>query len=217
VTTDSVRLAAARPAGLFRGLQTLRQLLPAGIEAEQGALRMAAAWTVPAGRVVDRPRFAWRGGMLDVARHFFTVDEVKQYVDLLALYKLNVLHLHLTDDQGWRIEIARRPRLAQVGGSTEVGGGPGGYYTRRDYAEIVRYAAERYVMVVPEIDMPGHTNAASPPIPRSAAAARRPRSPAPARSRRASTPASAWGGARSAPTRRPRTASSTTCSASSRR
>jgi hexosaminidase len=150
----------ARPAGLFRGVQTLRQLLPAGIEAEQSAMRMATAWTVPPGRIVDRPRFAWRGGMLDVARHFFTVKEVKQYVDLLALYKLNVLHLHLSDDQGWRIQIDAWPRLATVGGSTQVGGGPGGYYTKREYAEIVRYAQERFITVVPEIDVPGHTNAA---------------------------------------------------------
>ncbi|HEX5830811.1 MAG TPA: beta-N-acetylhexosaminidase [Gemmatimonadaceae bacterium] len=160
ITADSVRLVAARAAGLFRGVQTLRQLLPAGIEAEQSAMRMASAWTVPAGRISDRPRFAWRGGMLDVARHFFTVDEVQQYIDLLALYKLNVLHLHLSDDQGWRIQIDAWPKLATVGGSTQVGGGPGGFYTKADYAEIVRYAGERFITVVPEIDMPGHTNAA---------------------------------------------------------
>ena len=98
--------------------------------------------------------------MLDVSRHFFTVDEVKQYVDLLALYKLNTLHLHLTDDQGWRIQIDSWPKLTTVGGSTEVGGGPGGWYTKADYADIVRYAGERFITVVPEIDMPGHTNAA---------------------------------------------------------
>jgi hexosaminidase len=160
IAADSVVLRAARPAGLFRGVQTLRQLLPPGVEAEQFAMRMATAWTAPPGRVVDRPRFAWRGGMLDVSRHFFTVKEVKQYVDLLALYKLNVMHLHLSDDQGWRIQIDSRPRLAQVGGRTQVGGGEGGYYTKQDYAEIVRYAAERFITVVPEIDMPGHTNAA---------------------------------------------------------
>jgi hexosaminidase len=160
VTRDSVVLRAAAPAGLFRGVQTLRQLLPAGIEAEQGEMRMARAWTVPTGRIVDRPRFAWRGGMLDVARHFFTVKEVKQYVDLLALYKLNTLHLHLTDDQGWRVQIDSWPKLATVGGSTQVGGGEGGHYTKAEYAEIVRYAQERFITVVPEIDMPGHTNAA---------------------------------------------------------
>jgi hexosaminidase len=160
ITPDSVRLVAGGAAGLFYGVQTLRQLLPAGIEAEQSAIRMASAWTVPTGRIVDRPRFAWRGAMLDVARHFFTVHEVKQYIDVLALYKLNVLHLHLSDDQGWRIQIDSWPKLATVGGSTQVGGGPGGYYTKADYADIVRYAQDRFVTVVPEIDMPGHTNAA---------------------------------------------------------
>ena len=106
------------------------------------------------------PRFAWRGSMLDVARHFFTVDEVKQHIDFLALYKFNTLHLHLADDQGWRIQIASWPKLTRVGGSSEVGGGSGGFYTKADYAEIVQYAAARYITIVPEIDMPGHTNAA---------------------------------------------------------
>ncbi len=98
--------------------------------------------------------------MLDVARHFFGVADVKRFVDLMALYKLNRLHLHLTDDQGWRLAIRSWPKLAKHGGSTEVGGGPGGFYTQRQYAELVAYAAARYVTVVPEIDMPGHTNAA---------------------------------------------------------
>lgn len=158
VTPDSVRIVASQPAGLFHGVQTLRQLLPPSIESHMAL--SGVAWTVPAVTIVDQPRFAWRGAMLDVARHFFSVREVKQYVDLLALYKLNVLHLHLSDDQGWRIEIKSRPKLASVGGSTQVGGGPGGFYTQADYAEIVRYAQERYVTIVPEIDMPGHTNAA---------------------------------------------------------
>ena len=160
VAADSVRITAAAPAGLFYGVQTLRQLFPAGIEAEQFAIRAAVPWSVPAGRVVDRPRFAYRGAMLDVARHFFTVDEVKQFIEVLALYKLNTLHLHLTDDQGWRIEIRKWPRLTEVGGRSEVAGRAGGYYTQGDYAEIVRYAAERFVTVVPEIDMPAHTQAA---------------------------------------------------------
>jgi len=98
--------------------------------------------------------------MLDVARHFFGVDEVKRLIDLLAAYKMNVLHLHLTDDQGWRIEIRSWPRLAQVGGSTAVGGAPGGFYTQAEFAALVAYAQERYVTVVPEIEMPGHTGAA---------------------------------------------------------
>ena len=184
VSADSVRIIAATPAGVFHGMQTLRQLLPAAIESELNFGRRAAqAWTVPAGQITDRPRFAWRGTMLDVARHFFSVDEVKQYIDVLAMYKLNIFHLHLGDDQGWRIQIDSRPKLTEVGGSTEVGGGPGGFYTKADYAEIVRYAAERYITTVPEIDMPGHTNAAisaypelscSRPMPVSTAAARLP-------------------------------------------
>jgi hexosaminidase len=157
VTGESVTLRASRPAGLFTGTQTLRQLLPAAVE---GATVRPGPWRLPGGRIADRPRFAWRGAMLDVARHFFTVAEVKRFVDLLALYKLNVLHLHLTDDQGWRIDIRSRPRLAAHGGSTQVGGGPGGHYTQEQYAELVGYARDRHITVVPEIDMPGHTNAA---------------------------------------------------------
>jgi hexosaminidase len=158
VSAAGVTLVASRPAGLFRGIQTLRQLLPPSIEAELAT--RSAKWTLPAGVIVDGPRFAWRGAMLDVARHFFTVDEVKQYIDAMALYKMNILHLHLSDDQGWRIEIRSRPRLTEMGSRTQVGGGPGGFYTQADYAEIVRYAQERYITVVPEIDMPAHTNAA---------------------------------------------------------
>jgi hexosaminidase len=160
VDSSSVQIVAASPAGLFHGAQTLRQLLPAAIEAEQSSHRMANAWTVPPGHIVDRPRFAWRGSMLDVARHFFTVGEVEQYIDLLALYKLNTLHLHLSDDQGWRIQIDSWPNLTAIGGSTEVGGGPGGFFTKQDYAAIVRYSQDRFITVVPEIDMPAHTNAA---------------------------------------------------------
>lgn len=160
INADSIRVVASTPAGLFFGVATLRQLLPFGIEAEQSALRLSTNISVPAGSISDKPRFAWRGSMLDVARHFFTVDEVKQHIDFLALYKFNTLHLHLADDQGWRIQIAAYPKLTRIGGSTEVGGGPGGFYTKADYAEIVKYAAQRYITIVPEIDMPGHTNAA---------------------------------------------------------
>src|SRR5690606_39832001 len=135
------------PAGLFHAGLTLRQLLPAGIEADQSTVRMAEAWSVPPGRITDRPRFAWRGSMLDVSRHFFTVHEVKQVIDILALYKLNRLHLHLSDDQGWRIQIDSWPKLTEVGGSTQVGGGPGGFYTKDDYREIVEYAQERFITV----------------------------------------------------------------------
>ena len=110
---------------------------------------------------MDNPVFEYRGSMLDVARHFFNVDDIKKYIDLLAYYKYNVLHLHLSDDQGWRIEIKSWPKLTEIGGSTEVGGEAGGFYTQDEYKEIVNYAADYHMLIVPEIDMPGHTNAAS--------------------------------------------------------
>ncbi|EEP71164.1 beta-N-acetylhexosaminidase [Micromonospora sp. ATCC 39149] len=157
VTPDAVRITAATPAGLLHGVQTLRQLLPPAIESPAP---VAQRWSVPGGVIVDRPRFPYRGAMLDVARHFFGVADVLRVIDHLARYKLNHLHLHLTDDQGWRIAVEDWPRLAAVGGATEVGGGPGGAYTRADYRRIVSYAARRHVTVVPEIDLPGHTNAA---------------------------------------------------------
>ncbi|MFD7976056.1 beta-N-acetylhexosaminidase [Streptomyces sp. NPDC059071] len=152
-----VTLTAHEHAGLFRGVQTLRQQLPAAVEKRTV---QPGPWKIAGGVVRDTPRFAYRGAMLDVSRHFFTVDQVKRYIDQLALYKINKLHLHLSDDQGWRLAIDSWPRLAAHGGSTQVGGGPGGHYTKDDYREIVRYAASRYQEVVPEIDMPGHTNAA---------------------------------------------------------
>ncbi|MFI1537657.1 beta-N-acetylhexosaminidase [Streptomyces anandii] len=152
-----VTITAREPAGLFHGVQTLRQLLPAAVEKRSV---QPGPWLVAGGTVKDSPRYAYRGAMLDVSRHFFTVAQVKRYIDELALYKINELHLHLSDDQGWRIAIDSWPRLATYGGSTEVGGGKGGHYTKADYKEIVRYAASRYLEVVPEIDMPGHTNAA---------------------------------------------------------
>jgi hexosaminidase len=157
VTSQGIILTAAAPAGVFHGVQTIRQLLPPSVE-YTAALRTPLS--VPAGRVIDRPRFAWRGAMLDVSRHFFGVADVKRYIDLMAMYKLNRLHLHLSDDQGWRIEIRSWPRLTEHGGSTQVGGGPGGFYTQAEYTELVAYAADRFIVVVPEIDMPGHTNAA---------------------------------------------------------
>ncbi|WP_406105372.1 beta-N-acetylhexosaminidase [Micromonospora globbae] len=157
VAPHGIRIVAATPAGLFYGVQTLRQLLPPAIESRTP---VTERWTVPGGSIVDRPRFAYRGAMLDVARHFFPVADVLRVVDHLARYKLNHLHLHLTDDQGWRIAVDSWPRLAEVGGVTEVGGGPGGSYSGEDYRRIVRYAARHHVTVVPEIDLPGHTNAA---------------------------------------------------------
>ncbi|MFF2777008.1 beta-N-acetylhexosaminidase [Streptomyces sp. NPDC058052] len=150
-------LGARTAAGLFRGVQTVRQQLPAAIER---ATVQHRAWKIAGGTVTDTPRFPYRGAMLDVARHFFTAGEVKAYIDRIALYKYNVLHLHLTDDQGWRIAIGSRPELTGIGAATEVGGGPGGFYTQDEYREIVRYAAARHIEVIPEIDMPGHTHAA---------------------------------------------------------
>jgi hexosaminidase len=157
ITHDAVSLSAFKPAGLFRGMQTILQLFPAAIEA---AALQPGPWILPTGKIRDYPRFAWRGVMLDVARHFFSVADVKRYIDLAAFYKLNRLHLHLSDDQGWRLEIKSWPDLAIVGGSKAVNNDPCGYYTQADYTEIVDYARERYIVVVPEFDMPGHTNAA---------------------------------------------------------
>jgi hexosaminidase len=151
ITEDEVRLLADRPAGLFYAIQTFLQLLPI---APSGNI------SLPAVSMRDTPRFVWRGAMLDVARHFFGVAEVKRYIDLIAHYKMNRLHLHLTDDQGWRIEIKSWPRLTEHGGKTQVGGNGGGFYTQEQYSEIVDYARARYVMIIPEIDTPGHTNAA---------------------------------------------------------
>ena len=157
VTRDAVTLTAAQPNGLFYGVQTIRQLLPWSIE-HRGALNRRLF--MPGARITDTPRFVWRGAMLDVARHFIGAEDVKRYIDLMSLYKLNRLHLHLADDQGWRIVIGSRPNLTEHGGSTQVGGGRGGYYTKAQYADIVAYAASRFITIVPEIDMPGHTNAA---------------------------------------------------------
>ncbi|WP_257028575.1 beta-N-acetylhexosaminidase [Micromonospora purpureochromogenes] len=157
VTPTGVRISADTATGLFHGMQTLRQLLPAAVESLSP---VAARWVVPGGVIVDRPRFPYRGAMLDVSRHFFGVADVLRVIDHLARYKLNHLHLHLTDDQGWRIAVDSWPALTTVGGATEVGGGSGGFYTGADYRRIVRYAARRHVTVVPEIDLPGHTNAA---------------------------------------------------------
>ncbi|MBX9390078.1 beta-N-acetylhexosaminidase [Streptomonospora nanhaiensis] len=159
------------PAGVFYGAQTLRQLLPPNAF-RRAPLAGAAHWTLPSVRVTDRPRFAWRGCMLDVARHFMPKHGLLRFIDLLAMHKLNVLHLHLTDDQGWRVEIKRYPRLTEVGAwraESQVGAGQppvydgrphGGFYTQDDIREIVAYAAARHITVVPEIDIPGHSQAA---------------------------------------------------------
>jgi hexosaminidase len=157
VTRSSVRIVAAQPAGLFHGVQTFRQLLPVAVEHQAAYQRRLIA---PTAHVVDVPRYEWRGAMLDVARHFLPPEDVKRFVDLLALYKLDRLHLHLADDQGWRIEIKSWPNLTAVGGPMAIGGARGGFYTQEQYADIVAYAKSRYITIVPEIDMPGHINAA---------------------------------------------------------
>ncbi|MGD2067551.1 MAG: beta-N-acetylhexosaminidase [Gemmatimonadota bacterium] len=175
--------SSTRP-GLFRGFMALRQLLPP--EVERGVRSSApwgqvggpapapdVAWSVPAVEIVDRPRFAWRGMHLDVGRHFFPVEFVKKYIDLLALHRMNVFHWHLTEDQGWRIQIDAYPRLTEVGSCRDetmvaknfdpyVGDGERycGFYTKDEVREVVAYAAERHVTVVPEIEMPGHSLAA---------------------------------------------------------
>lgn len=156
ITNDRIVMRAPKPAGLFYGYQTLCQLVPLAPRESHAQ----SAWHIPTAGIRDVPRFAWRGAMLDVARHFFTVETVKQYIDWLAMYKLNRLHLHLSDDQGWRIEIKSWDNLATVGGSTGVDGKNSGYYTQDEYRDLVAYAAERYITIVPEIDTPGHTNAA---------------------------------------------------------
>ncbi|SEK86257.1 beta-N-acetylhexosaminidase [Nonomuraea pusilla] len=167
VGDDGVDVEAGDRAGAFYGAQTFRQLLPAAAYRKAGAggpLEAAGAF------VEDGPRFGWRGCLLDVARHFMTKHDLLRFIDLMAMHKLNVLHLHLTDDQGWRLEIRRHPRLTEVGAwrrESQTGwngamdGRPhGGHYTQDDIREIVAYAAARHIMVVPEIDMPGHTQAA---------------------------------------------------------
>ncbi|MER5742481.1 beta-N-acetylhexosaminidase [Streptomyces sp. NPDC002225] len=170
-TGQYVEITGGSPAGVFWGAQTLRQLL--GPEAFRRApVTPGAPRSVPAARIEDHPRFPWRGMMLDVARHFLPKDDVLRYLDLLAAHKLNVFHFHLTDDQGWRIEIKRHPRLTEIGSwrpRTKHGHRAselwdetphGGYYTQDDIREIVAYAAERHIRVVPEIDIPGHSQAA---------------------------------------------------------
>jgi hexosaminidase len=178
VRPDGVTARAPAEAGLFYAVQTVRQLLPPDVfrGAPVGG-GPSAAWTMPAVRIEDAPRFRWRGGMLDVARHFMPKEFVKKYVDLLALHKMNTFHWHLTEDQGWRIEIKKYPRLTEVGSrraGTLVGRQRGdssaawaydsvphgGFYTQDDVREVVAYARARHVTVVPEIEMPGHAVAA---------------------------------------------------------
>ncbi len=171
VSPTEIRITATQPAGLFYGLQTLWQLFPHDIDKNSHTKQ---DWSVPSVRIMDSPRFGWRGMHLDVSRHFFTVAEVKQYLNYLATYKFNVFHWHLTDDQGWRIEIKQYPKLVSHGSKRHESmlghtrhqpyrydGTPHeGHYTHQDIQDIVSYAADRYITVVPEIEMPGHAQAA---------------------------------------------------------
>ena len=154
IEEKKVILSANHPAGIFRGIQTILQIVD---KAGKGNSK----WIIPSGTITDYPTYAYRGMMLDVSRHFFGIEDVKRVIDLASLYKINVFHMHLSDDQGWRIEIKSWPKLTSVGGQTQVGGGEGGFYTQEQFKEIVQYARSRYITVIPEIDMPGHTNAAS--------------------------------------------------------
>ena len=171
VTRERIVIEAARPAGFFYALQTLNQLLPsravmAGVKATD-----VQVWTLPVVTIKDHPRFEWRGFMLDEGRHFYGKEEIKKLLDVMAAYKLNRFHWHLTEDQGWRIEIKKYPRLTEVGAwrnSKVLGWGEvkpdgqryGGFYTQKDAREIVRYAQERFIEIVPEVDIPGHSQAA---------------------------------------------------------
>lgn len=171
VNADSI-LIRGQPAGLFYGLQSLLQLLP---QISSDSRPTNAVLRIPCVHIEDQPRFKWRGLMLDVSRHFFSKDEVKQLLDAMAVYKLNTFHWHLTDDQGWRIEIKKYPRLTEVGAwrksigfgldpKSAIAYGPdgryGGYYTQDDIREVVAYAKSLHITIVPEIDMPGHSSAA---------------------------------------------------------
>ena len=173
VTPKSIVISAKRPAGLFYAVQTLLQLLPKEIESK--TLQKNIAWTIPAVEITDYPRFGWRGLMFDVVRHFYTKQQVKDFIDQMVRYKYNLLHLHLTDDQGWRIEIKSLPSLTKIGAwraervgdwgkfSTPTPDEPttyGGFYTQEDMKEIIRYAKDRFVDILPEIDVPGHSMAA---------------------------------------------------------
>ena len=169
IRPESIDIAGGSPAGVFYAFQTLRQLLPA--EALQG--ERACVIELPAIEITDQPHFAYRGAMLDACRHFFTVDEVKEYLDLLAMHKINQFHWHLTDDQGWRIEIKKYPELTQIGAQrkeTVIGRnsgkydgkpyGEGMFYTQDEIRDVIAYAQERFITIIPEIDLPGHQLAA---------------------------------------------------------
>ena len=173
VGAKGIIIRANEPAGLFYGVQTLIQLFPKEIESNE--VVAGTKWTVPCVDIKDYPRFAWRGLMLDVARHFFTKEEVKQYIDQMVRYKFNILHMHLTDDEGWRVEIKSLPRLTTVGAYNVKKVGEfgnfspptpdeprtyGGFYTQDDIRELVQYGKDHFLNILPEIDVPGHSLAA---------------------------------------------------------
>ena len=174
VNENSIKLAANKASGIFNAFQTLRQLLP--LEFETGNSLQSTPINIMGCKIVDYPRFEWRGIMLDVSRHFFSVEDVKAYIDKMAQYKFNVLHWHLTDDEGWRVEIKSLPKLTEIGawrverhgrfGDTRPYPLPGekasygGFYTHEQIKEVVRYASEKNITIVPEIDFPGHSMAA---------------------------------------------------------
>ncbi|MCG8476886.1 MAG: family 20 glycosylhydrolase [Cytophagales bacterium] len=169
VKPEGIVVRSASPVGLYYGFQTLRQLLPADIEKQQVVKNVE--WTIPCAEIKDEPEYSYRGLHLDVGRHFFPVDFLKRYIDLLALHKMNIFHWHLTEDQGWRLEIKKYPKLTEVGAyraqtiSGHIRGGNakydgkryGGFYTQKEAREIVKYAADRFVTVIPEIELPGHS------------------------------------------------------------
>ena len=160
VTATGVQVSAKTPQGLFYGMQSFMQLLPAEIESPVEV--EGIAWEAPAVNITDEPRFGYRGLMIDACRHFMTVEDVKKQLDVMALFKMNRMHWHLTEDQGWRIEIKKYPKLTEVGSKRMESEGfeYGGFYTVEDIKEVVKYAADRFITVVPEIELPGHELAA---------------------------------------------------------
>lgn len=180
IRPDGVDITGGSPAGVFYAFQTLRQLLPVAVARGE----KAGVIELPVAEIADKPHFAHRGGMLDVCRHFFTADDVKTFIDILAMHKLNRFHWHLTDDQGWRIEIKQYPKLTEVGAFRDrcnlqaEADAPkdsvpyGGFYTQDEIRDIVQYAAKRFITVIPEIEMPATPPLRSPPILTSAAKAK---------------------------------------------
>ncbi len=156
IYAERIEISAATNQGLFYGIQTLRQLFPADIE--KGLIRSKIK--LPQLEIVDSPRFSWRGNMLDISRSFLDANYIRKHIDRMAIYKLNRLHLHLSDDQGWRIELKSFPELALIGGKGSVKNGRSGYLTQKEFRDLQLYAKERNIILIPEIDLPGHTYAA---------------------------------------------------------